>query len=463
MCGHIGVAALQEPGWQKRKDWIYKALYVDTLRGFDGTGICTVPYLNSNKETTIIKKPIPGYEFIDLKRVQKHLLDMDEFRAVIGHNRKTTRGSNTTIFCHPFNHGNIFLAHNGTLDSFNGLEYHTSDSEAICKGFAEKGAEAVLPELNGAYALVWFDQEQDALFMARNSQRPLYFQTSEDGKELYWASEYWMIPNIMDNSTELDETYYDVTPGHLIKFDLNGDSFKDFESTEFKIFQSPYKGKSKGKSAANSQSTHTHKAKDRDKTSAELLRYFNLKQDDRILFRPLEFFPIPKAQVKGKDMGKIVGAVIYPDFNEGTFDRVVCHYVSRDLWDLATKKDGGHYYLGATVRAAVRSSKSMGEIDIIVNNVTEVDWETDTPIDPASDGDTSDADDLVVGPHNTAVTVDEFNKLVAGGCWHCQDKLTADDADSILWGENNRPYCWSCADYFTGEAEAGTNIIPFQF
>lgn len=116
--------------------------------------------------------------------------------AVIGHNRKATRGSIIAENAHPFwVEDKLVLVHNG---SFNGSHKHIKDtvvdSDAIAHLLAEAGDgnyEKALQKVNAAYALIFYDIENKKLQLIRNPDRPLAWAETADG--WYFASESSML------------------------------------------------------------------------------------------------------------------------------------------------------------------------------------------------------------------------------------------------------------------------------
>ena len=55
------------------------------------------------------------------------------------------------------------------------------------------GVEDTIAKLNGAFALTWYDRENETMNMIRNTERTLYTVMSKDRKTMFWASEDWML------------------------------------------------------------------------------------------------------------------------------------------------------------------------------------------------------------------------------------------------------------------------------
>ena len=93
---------------------------------------------------------------------------------LIGHNRAATKGNKVWKDTHPFREGPITLVHNGTLSSHKDIADVDVDSHAICVGIAERGYEETLKTIDGAFALVWYNSDEEKLYLVRNNLRPLF-------------------------------------------------------------------------------------------------------------------------------------------------------------------------------------------------------------------------------------------------------------------------------------------------
>lgn len=171
---------------------------MNTLRGYDSTGICSV---ENDGKVQVLKKSTWAPNFMVSKafsEVEKTLISSGKF--FLGHNRKATVGKVTSANAHPFVIDNEFvLMHNGSLPTHKHLGDHEVDSEAIAQYLhtnwddeltLEEKAK-LLSHIGGAYALVWYDLRSEKLNIVRNSQRPLYYATMTG--TIFWASDEHML------------------------------------------------------------------------------------------------------------------------------------------------------------------------------------------------------------------------------------------------------------------------------
>lgn len=171
MCGIVGVISKYSSMPFYVDSLFTNMLAMDSIRGPDSTGVFGV---SSGGHVDHVKGDTDGYIFgrsasyLDFKRrIEKN------YRIVIGHNRKATTGSVSAANAHPFQEKHIILVHNGTLRDTKDLTKTEVDSHAIAHALADHDPVKALSMLDGAYALVWYDQNQKTLNLARNSERPL--------------------------------------------------------------------------------------------------------------------------------------------------------------------------------------------------------------------------------------------------------------------------------------------------
>lgn len=190
MCGIVGVVTAFRNGFTHAEVDVFKdMLYVDTLRGWDSTGVFGV---DKYSNVGIHKAAIPGPAFI-------HSKEFTEFKGeayrtgtvIVGHNRAATRGTVNDHNAHPFwVNDKIVLVQNGT---YKGDHKHLKDTEVDTEAIAhvihdEPDIEKALQKVNAAYALVWYNTETHCLHLIRNYERPLYIADTKNGG-IVFASE----------------------------------------------------------------------------------------------------------------------------------------------------------------------------------------------------------------------------------------------------------------------------------
>jgi hypothetical protein len=231
MCGLVGYVGLTTPAadMTKLQGFLWDALYVDTLRGADATGIA----LGRNGVVTeLVKHAIAGPQFLELKSVITSMKDHARGHGgfAMGHNRAATSGGATSASAHPFQAGTVTLIHNGTLWQDWKLPEHPEtdvDSAKICQAFAtreptEKCRTEILEALDGDYALVWHDRRDNTMNFARNENRPLSFARVWGEDAIVYASEEHMLRFLLHRNLDTTLAIEEFAVGRLYSLDLNG-------------------------------------------------------------------------------------------------------------------------------------------------------------------------------------------------------------------------------------------------
>ena len=244
MCGLVGFLSGKTGGFFDKDLQIFEQmLYADVLRGKDSTGVFAIN--SSGKQARGAKEASTAQAFLSNK--DWHALrswTITHGRAIIGHNRAATKGSVTDENAHPFHEGDIILVHNGTL--WGDFNKHIKgsvavDSHAICHMLNESGTdevEKVVNQLDGAFALIWFDKRDNSINVIRNDKRTLYHCLTEDG--FVFASEAGLINWIVgrhDRKFEKEPKLFQENVHS--KFQWNGKGWS-VTNTEVKIHPKSY-------------------------------------------------------------------------------------------------------------------------------------------------------------------------------------------------------------------------------
>jgi len=211
MCGHVGIAGnltLKDEATLKR------LLMFDYFRGPDSTGLGSLFADGEVKVAKIASNPVNLFDTTRFRAT----LNAFKSLAFIGHNRAATKGAVNDVNAHPYHHGHIMGAHNGTLSqsSWDKLceiigEKTGTDSDAIFQCIAKVGIDETVKHLQGAWALVWINTEDGTLNFLRNKERPFWYAYSKKFDQVFWASEHWMIRAACAASPEKDKYELYVT------------------------------------------------------------------------------------------------------------------------------------------------------------------------------------------------------------------------------------------------------------
>jgi predicted glutamine amidotransferase len=197
MCGLVALHSAEKAGFTtSEKDDFKHMLILNSLRGSHSTGIAGVDSRKEDSQVSIVKSigsPYSLYAYADTDKFMTRVVA--NFDNVIGHGRYATKGKINATNAHPYEEGNIVLAHNGVINNYYSLrdqkrhDYIDVDSHLIAKLFDEEGAINVLPSIEGAYVFIWYDKTTRKLNIARNSQRPLFVGHLKNRDTLMFASE----------------------------------------------------------------------------------------------------------------------------------------------------------------------------------------------------------------------------------------------------------------------------------
>lgn len=177
----------------KQVDVFEQLLYVTAVRGWHGTGVFTRD--GWAKDSALPREFTEESELYHSLSLKYTATPAKKGNFLVGHCRQATRGEINAVNCHPFVHNHIMMVHNGTLRNQALLPDHNLfevDSDNIAYSLATKGTEETIKNLNGAFALVWYNTNEKTLHLIKNSERPFYLQKTTSGV-WYGASEEAML------------------------------------------------------------------------------------------------------------------------------------------------------------------------------------------------------------------------------------------------------------------------------
>jgi len=223
MCGIVGFLSGFSNGFAYSEAKAFTdMLFVDTLRGFDSTGVFGV---SNRGNVHALKEASNGASFIANKQYDEFISDaVREGVFLVGHNRAATRGEVVDRNAHPFwIDDNIFLVQNGT---WKGSHKHVKDTEVDTEALAHIIAEsetidAAVKKIDAAYALVWYNVKEKSLNLLRNTERPLFISRTKNGGIMFASEPTTILFASSRQSIDLMEKPYMLADGNLVQYKLD--------------------------------------------------------------------------------------------------------------------------------------------------------------------------------------------------------------------------------------------------
>jgi len=181
---HNNTKLSPEQRWIKNK--IVSGLAVAMQdRGHQSAGIAAVV----SGTVEIVKKAISPAEFIALPEFDE-VLNKNP-KIVIGHTRLKTVGAIIDKNAHPFEHGRIIGAHNGSVSNWYSIYPGGDvDSEAIFWQLNEdkNDWDTAFPKLQGSMAITWLDKKNPLRAHLVRHNNPLYLAFCPEVESFVWCS-----------------------------------------------------------------------------------------------------------------------------------------------------------------------------------------------------------------------------------------------------------------------------------
>lgn len=451
MCGIVGFITTDEKKYiPARRTFMSQALFVDTLRGRDSTGVMAA---TNEFDIQVVKGTCEGPKFIKTKEYAK--VDLTGWAAV-GHNRAATHGNISIENAHPFRCGKVTLVHNGTLSNMGrNLPHFDSklkvDSAVIALNLAEEAPEdaaKLLSRLWGSYALVWFDGRDHSLNIARNNARPLHVGYTQCKALMYFMSDGLML-NMVTNRPHVpiprSHNIFSVGEGTLLKFKKGSLVPEVTKIAPFPQYGIRYLGKSNphtGQISLHDHSPGKPAPKNKNKQNNGVPKIHEDQLQDMFQLTPaheMKFSP-NKYLVSNKAIGSVVGTVYHQEWHY-EMDAVV-HGVNSLVYNTNKKHDWTVSPIGITF--------ALPEFDkhaVIICRTLDYEWKGV----PARE----DEEELVSGPGNQLIPEDRWYELTKDGCGWCSVPIPIQDHEDVLWfGPGDmQPYCGDCGEIITNPEE----------
>jgi len=465
MCGLVGVISTGGAANDIDRGKFFKnALIADAIRGPHSTGFFKVDksnFFNSTPSVEVLKRAYHANDFLDLKYVDSSLSKLQKTQILIGHNRWATMGGIDHDTAHPFQHGDVTLVHNGTLDYWNDLPGSTKfdvDSEAIAYALSQTDdPKTILEKLDGAYALIWYDMRDEKIHFARNEQRPLHLAYEKKQNTLLLASEAGMLEWLAGRNRFDIEDVWSLKPG--VHVSMDPEDTREYEVEEFEIYESWYEkygyqgpggtgnqggnhhtpaGGSNSQSAANSSSNQVSGQAAKEDVAKAHLKNLGLELGNMVTFEPIDF---EYYKVSGTDVnsthGKLIGFVSTPSGKEAEI-----HVPGLEAKTYESMQDDPIVVDVIGCSCVVYGDEPYYTV-FGKNPMFMVEEEDESPAILEEDIDTSPELNRC-GPMNQMVSEMRWEELIQNGCEMCGGDIDPEDDQETGWDSAGRPICKHC-------------------
>ncbi len=172
-----------------------------------------------SQESGIIKKKGKPRELFSEKEFTIPTTNM-----FLGHVRSGSSGPNDNSSAHPFQHGNIVLVMNGTLEQHwplctkLGIDHgkiHV-DSDALCAMLNKTQTKEPLTLIEGSCACVYIDTTTNKMYAYRNIERPLFRGFTEEGMYISSTKESLEAINCTKCEEFKQDVLYEIQDGKIL-------------------------------------------------------------------------------------------------------------------------------------------------------------------------------------------------------------------------------------------------------
>lgn len=438
MCGIVGVLTTSKKTYNSpTSSFFQQALFVDTMRGFDSTGVACLATGMSKPD--VFKKALSAPDFLQLGPTIGLLDEHNAWNVLIGHNRAATKGGVKDYTSHPFQKGDVTLVHNGTLIRHNNLHQgslYAVDSEAIANSIDKVGVSETATKMDGAFSLVWHDAHDDTVHFLRNKERPMYIGIVEGGDDILFGSESGMLQWLAHrNGFKLEKVFQPAVGVHYSYQVGVGKHWATTPKIETLSLYAEdwYKGYQSGKKAPATETATT--------ITTAVMTKMDLGGEKDVTFVPDRFQPYlhSKGTKPETRFGQIYGTLA----GETREHEVVIYNVSEAIYD--TMDD--QFIIGTVQNAFLRD----GTLPVIV--VNKLDWisydiEGLVKEDEEDEEALDTAKKLYKGPRGTYIDLHKFDRVTRDGCALCQCDIDEEEAETLSWTADSQPVCDYCSEHY---------------
>ena len=438
MCGIVGVAG--EVGG--KEEGVFKCLLeIDTIRGPHSTGILGV---DARGQTSVVKKVGTPWDLYEYKAFDE--IFRKRLTVLLGHNRRATKGKINSVNAHPFEHDHITGVHNGTLRNQSLLIDHQKfevDSDNIFHSMSMIGVDDTVKSLCGAFALVWYDSEQETMNFVRNTERPLYICMSENRKTIFWASESWMLEVTLNIAGIKHHPIFEPASGVLMSYniqmsyspkELDNPKVRDLELHKYVIAPKTYSTSGSTTTGGKAATGNVFDAAKGNKEGTDAKKTGNVTVSELIMQERVEFF-VSSENSTATGQRYVQCFPTQDDCNVEL--RVYCEQ-DQKMWDWLV---GGSCYFEGKIRSfsSVAGNPDLSYAVIDPRTIAETTTEIGSDV-PEDDPDCA----IVYG--GKVVNEEEFDLAVCGGCANCKQIAFIEDSDEIVWLDRFNFICQDCKE-----------------
>lgn len=431
MCGLVGVAG----NVSAKEEQVFKQLLqLDTIRGPHSTGMLAV---DAKGNWEVLKKVGTPWDLCQYKAWDE--IFRISLCVLMGHNRWATKGKINSVNAHPFEHGHIIGAHNGTLRNQSLLPDHKDfevDSDNIFYSMSQIGVDDTIAKTHGAFALTWYDAEQETMNFIRNDERPLFLAETEDSKTVFWASERWMLEVVLGVAGIKYKEPFQPKVGQLFTYHLElgytTKAFKEVKVRDVELYVPPVYNNPKTGSAAL---TTTVAGKSANGNVSETRNGKKLiTPSDLILQKRVEFF-VSSLETSQATRAQWISCGATQDDCEIELRLYVTEQATVD-WMMKSV----HLFEGEVRSFATLGGNSYCTLD--PRTIIEL-IEPDPTLTNLLD---DEEEEFAVVYGGEIVAEDEYDLMVTCGCGNCKAIPNIAESADLVWLDKLNFICGECKD-----------------
>lgn len=498
MCGIVGLVGNLPLNAKKA---FSDLLVFDTVRGFHSTGAYSVSITD---EVRSLKAAVSGPEFVTSKEYEEFMdVKKNGFpQALVGHNRWATVGGVNKDNAHPFECEGNYLVHNGSLTRWrylDGANKVNVDSNAILTHIVQNGVKETLEELEGSFAITYFDKATNSLYIARNEDRPMYICYDKKNEFMMFASEKMFIKAAAERAKLKMHDPWFLKAGAIMRIDLDKSltslasaiSYTNFVAKEPEPYTGTF-GFRQGHTANYRNYSYPDKSKGRTTVAKEMDKIVDINRNKSLTAKEKVFllenhFSLVKGQIitcspekytkiTSKGVGFIEGTVVdhapnkdkyhgmedpasFRVFGMGTEQgknvvhssvkegRLVQIKVESTQMIRNKTEDGKYenkYFITGAIHKVMTVKASENHwMNLSAHYYNPEEGEDEDDGNPFLE-DTSKDEKIYTGPGFGKISLEKFEELTKDGCCMCVGVINPNMHKDMEWVFESQPLCHEC-------------------